>query len=392
MDILKKLKDIPFAYHMLQEIPQTFLEKYLEILGSELDLEKITEEIIEVRFPKRPELQPMDLMSLSDGIWIINSALQELWKLSTGKLSGGLGFAEAGTPSGGLGFAETGRLSGGVGYAEAGGFLKSWNMVQPQSPQEQWLVLHYCMHGRCEIQERSGRYAYMKPGTLCIELHREREKNYNFYGERYEGMEIVFCLDRMPREQLELFAMAGLSLEELYENQRDRKEYFLGMASEKLREALEELSDMLLRERADKASAQIMLLRILDLIRRDHVDCRRGEFYLTKGMRKMVMEVHDFFTENLQTDVSVEQIAEKYHVSTVSLNKYFSIVYGDTIYRYVKDFRLEEAAKLLVTTQDSIADVALAVGYENQGKFGAAFRKKYGQSPLDYRRSGGQPS
>ena len=379
MDILKKLKDIPFAYHMLQEIPQTFLEKYLEILGSELDLEKITEEIIEVRFPKRPELQPMDFMSLSDGIWIINSALQELWKLSTGRLSGGLGFAGGG------------RFPGGPGVALADGFLNGLNMVRPQGAPEKWVILHYCVHGRCEIQERSGRYAYMKPGTLCIELHREREKNYNFYGERYEGMEIVFCLDRMPKEQLELFAMAGLSLEGLYEDQRNRKEYFLGMASEKLREAMEELSDMILRERADKVSAQIMLLRILDLIRRDHVDCRQGEFYLTKGMRKMVMEVHDFFTENLQTDVSVEQMAEKYHVSTVSLNKYFSIVYGDTIYRYVKDFRLEEAAKLLVTTQDSIADVALAVGYENQGKFGAAFRKKYGQSPLDYRRSGGQP-
>ena len=46
----------------------------------------------------------------------------------------------------------------------------------------------------------------------------------------------------------------------------------------------------------------------------------------------------------------------------------------------------EKAKELLATTDESIGEIALASGYEHQGKFGSVFRDSSGVSPLEYRR------
>jgi hypothetical protein len=48
--------------------------------------------------------------------------------------------------------------------------------------------------------------------------------------------------------------------------------------------------------------------------------------------------------------------------------------------------RLAEAAKLLRTTDRSIAEIAIAVGEKNVSAFERKFRKEYGKKPLAYRR------
>lgn len=48
---------------------------------------------------------------------------------------------------------------------------------------------------------------------------------------------------------------------------------------------------------------------------------------------------------------------------------------------------MKKAAELLVITQLSVAEVAEQVGYVNQSKFASVFKKQFGLSPLEYRRS-----
>lgn len=40
----------------------------------------------------------------------------------------------------------------------------------------------------------------------------------------------------------------------------------------------------------------------------------------------------------------------------------------------------------MAETNRSVADIALSVGYESQSKFGNVFKRKYGHTPLEYRR------
>ena len=48
---------------------------------------------------------------------------------------------------------------------------------------------------------------------------------------------------------------------------------------------------------------------------------------------------------------------------------------------------MKKAAELLVGTKYPIAEISEQVGYSNQGKFAAVFKKEFGLSPLEYRRA-----
>lgn len=90
--------------------------------------------------------------------------------------------------------------------------------------------------------------------------------------------------------------------------------------------------------------------------------------------------------EHIGEDITMAELEKKYGISGVSLNKYFEIAYGSTIKRYMQEARMQEAARLLAETNRSVADIALPVGYESQSKFGNVFKRKYGHTPLEYRR------
>jgi AraC-like DNA-binding protein len=48
---------------------------------------------------------------------------------------------------------------------------------------------------------------------------------------------------------------------------------------------------------------------------------------------------------------------------------------------------MKKAAELLATTKLSVAEATEQVGYMNQSKFASVFKKQFGLSPLEYRRS-----
>lgn len=62
---------------------------------------------------------------------------------------------------------------------------------------------------------------------------------------------------------------------------------------------------------------------------------------------------------------------------------------GMTMIEFLKERRLERAAQLLIGTQDSITEIALAVGYGSVSHFSALFRRRFGATPTTYRASHG---
>lgn len=65
----------------------------------------------------------------------------------------------------------------------------------------------------------------------------------------------------------------------------------------------------------------------------------------------------------------------------------FRELYGQTIAGYLRNHRLAQAADRLAEGNQSILEIAAFAGYENPGKFSAAFKKRYGLRPSEYRRA-----
>lgn len=81
------------------------------------------------------------------------------------------------------------------------------------------------------------------------------------------------------------------------------------------------------------------------------------------------------------------ELAEEFSISETSLKNYFRGVYGQNISVYLREIRMNKAGELLATTRLSVAEIAEQVSYLNQSKFASVFKKQFGVSPLEYRRS-----
>ena len=79
-------------------------------------------------------------------------------------------------------------------------------------------------------------------------------------------------------------------------------------------------------------------------------------------------------------------MASDYKVSPTSLKKFFTQVYGCSISEYLQTIRMKKAAQMLINESLSVMEIAAAVGYENQSKFSAVFKKHTGYAPLEYKK------
>ena len=132
-------------------------------------------------------------------------------------------------------------------------------------------------------------------------------------------------------------------------------------------------------------TAQIrMLHEIVEQVM--EIACPERTVDFQASQESIIRHVHDELTANLSERVTIEELSRKYLMNATTLKRVFKQVYGETISAHIKKHRMEAAATRLRTTQDDVAAIAQAVGYESQSRFTAAFKETYGELPSEYRR------
>ncbi len=99
-----------------------------------------------------------------------------------------------------------------------------------------------------------------------------------------------------------------------------------------------------------------------------------------------VRAVHDYLLSHLDERLTIEELSHRFLINPTTLKDAFKEVYGGSLAAHIKEHRMERAAELLKTTNDSIGEIAQAVGYDSQSRFSAAFKAYYGVLPREYRK------
>lgn len=81
---------------------------------------------------------------------------------------------------------------------------------------------------------------------------------------------------------------------------------------------------------------------------------------------------------------SLQELANEIGLNLKKLKEGFKQIYGDTVYSFLFDYKMEHARKLLESNQYNVNEVGLQVGYSTASHFIAAFRKKFGTTPKKY--------
>lgn len=84
---------------------------------------------------------------------------------------------------------------------------------------------------------------------------------------------------------------------------------------------------------------------------------------------------------------TLDALAAEVHLSRSQLVRSFDATVGMSPMAYLRKMRVERMARLLVSTDLSIAEAARSVGWKNQFHASQCFHAAYGVSPTEYRRS-----
>lgn len=91
---------------------------------------------------------------------------------------------------------------------------------------------------------------------------------------------------------------------------------------------------------------------------------------------------------SLDQPLSVDTLAAKVHWSRWQLQRVFQRETGTSVALYVRNLRLSNAAKLLITTTKRQIDIALECGFDSEIGFNRSFRNLYHCTPGNYRKRG----
>ena len=96
-------------------------------------------------------------------------------------------------------------------------------------------------------------------------------------------------------------------------------------------------------------------------------------------------DIIQFINKHSSEPLSLQSIADHFHLSASHLNRLFNRAYHTSPINYLISVRLANACDLLLATNKSISEVATKVGYDNFSHFNVLFRKHIGCTPNAFR-------
>lgn len=136
------------------------------------------------------------------------------------------------------------------------------------------------------------------------------------------------------------------------------------------------------------AALKVHLMRVLFHLRQAfELDPGQGVAAGEPGLREeRLRRSLDYVSLHAHEHVSQPAAARAAGMSTSRFRDFFKQTTGWGFAQYVRELRVERAAKLLRETNESVAEIAHRTGFADQSHLLRCFKAKYGTPPLGYRR------
>lgn len=100
--------------------------------------------------------------------------------------------------------------------------------------------------------------------------------------------------------------------------------------------------------------------------------------------------IKEYLDEHFMEDLRLENVAKSLHVSASYLSHCFKAFMGISPVAYIIQRRIEEAQRLLLTTEETVTNIAIECGFNDSNYFQSVFKREVGMTPGSYRKSWGR--
>jgi AraC-like DNA-binding protein len=100
----------------------------------------------------------------------------------------------------------------------------------------------------------------------------------------------------------------------------------------------------------------------------------------------VISPVLEYIYKNYMSPITIDFLANLCHLSTTHFRRKFHEIMGTAPLDFINSTRIDEACKLLKSTEDSILAISEQVGFHSISSFNRCFHKFIGESPREWRR------
>ena len=248
-------------------------------------------------------------------------------------------------------------------------------------------AINHCEEGRIECKFTSGDYLYMGPGDMSIgwHIHADYQHENYFPTKLFKGIVLLVDVEKAQPILDTLVTETRIDLTQLANRFCEQSEFGMMMEeTESVRQifsSLYKVPDQIKGHYFKLKVIEIFLL--LSIISTTNHEKRSS---YRKQQVDIVKAVNEYISTQFMKRITIDSLSDQFDIPTSTLKRCFKGVYGTTIHHYLKECRINAAKHLLQESDQSILEIANAVGYENGSKFTSAFKEATGVTPSDYRK------
>ena len=171
----------------------------------------------------------------------------------------------------------------------------------------------------------------------------------------------------------------------LSEENKDRKYYKDDKINPSMAIVLSQLFNFNLHPSMKKLYFKGKVYELLSLYfnRSEDTNVEQCPFLVDEDVVK-IRKAKDIVIANMAEPPGLQELAEQVGINLKKLKMGFRQIYGDSVYSFLFDYKMEYARKLLDSGGYNVNEVGLKIGYSTASHFIAAFKKKFGTTPKKY--------
>ncbi|TPH17343.1 GlxA family transcriptional regulator [Litorilituus lipolyticus] len=149
--------------------------------------------------------------------------------------------------------------------------------------------------------------------------------------------------------------------------------------------ALADIIVHIIEQTYGRAAAQNVERNFSHEIRKPYEEQRYLEGAVDRHADELVAQIQFWLRTNLHSELSLSEVAEQFGLSQRSFTRRFKAAVGVRATQYWQQLRIEAAKDLLASSNLTIQEVAVHVGYQDQGHLTKLFKTHLGLTPKKYR-------
>jgi AraC family transcriptional regulator, transcriptional activator of the genes for pyochelin and ferripyochelin receptors len=247
-----------------------------------------------------------------------------------------------------------------------------------------FIQFHFCIKGSCKFNFNAGRYALniLEENSLLL-YNPQRELPINLdVNSKSWLITVLISIKKFHR----LFSQEADYITFLSDDNKDKKYYKDGKISPSMAIVLNQLINYNLNQSIKNLYFKAKAYELLSLYfnRSEDANVEQCPFLVDESNVIKIRKAKDIVISRMAEPPSLQELADEIGLSLKKLKEGFKQIYGDTVYSFLFDYKMEVARKLLESSEHNVNEVGLKVGYSTSSHFIAAFKKKYGITPKKY--------